>query len=224
LAEIDNRTRLSRILDFRHIYRVHRWPGTVRQLLELFKDWLIDLRHNTRTSGDMSGEALGIGANNYCSYEASPWDTLERVIDPHSISRADVFIDFGSGKGRMLYQAARLYPFKRVIGVEINGCLNTIAKRNLDKHRDRLRCKAIEIITTDVSKFEVPDDVTVVFLFNPFVGETFENLVRKLRGSLISHPRNIRVIYKIPKMHECLIANGFSEICRHSDITVYKNR
>ena len=37
-----------------------------------------------------------------------------------SITREDVFADIGSGQGRMVYMAARSYPFGRVIGVEID--------------------------------------------------------------------------------------------------------
>ena len=32
----------------------------------------------------------------------------------------DVFVDFGSGKGRMVYIATHSYPFKKVIGVDIS--------------------------------------------------------------------------------------------------------
>src|SRR5437763_11062946 len=63
-------------------------------------------------------------------YEPSGWGYLARALDPAEVGPDDVFVDFGSGKGRVVYQAGRL-PFRRVIGVEVSEELNRIARRNL---------------------------------------------------------------------------------------------
>ncbi len=49
-------------------------------------------------------------------YQASGWTYLRRVLPPREVGAGDVFLDMGSGKGRVLLQAAQRYPFARVIG------------------------------------------------------------------------------------------------------------
>lgn len=41
-----------------------------------------------------------------------------------------MFLDLGSGKGRMVLSAAR-FPFRRIIGVELSNDLTAIARRNV---------------------------------------------------------------------------------------------
>ncbi len=45
------------------------------------------------------------------------------------------FLDFGSGKGRMVIAAATL-PFRRVLGVEISDRLLQEARRNVEAMRE----------------------------------------------------------------------------------------
>src|ERR687885_509057 len=49
-----------------------------------------------------------------------------RLLRDIAISEDDVLIDFGSGKGRVLFLAAH-YGFRKIIGVELSAKLNQIA-------------------------------------------------------------------------------------------------
>lgn len=44
---------------------------------------------------------------------------------------AEVFLDYGSGKGRALIMAAQ-YPFRRILGVEFSPQLSLIASQNIE--------------------------------------------------------------------------------------------
>jgi tRNA1(Val) A37 N6-methylase TrmN6 len=66
------------------------------------------------------------------------------------ITNRDVFVDFGSGKWRAIFWAAR-YPFRRVIGVELSAQLNALARRNINRNRHRLTCRDIHLVTADVT-------------------------------------------------------------------------
>jgi methylase of polypeptide subunit release factors len=46
------------------------------------------------------------------------------------VKATDVFVDFGCGKGRVLYLACR-HPFKEVIGVDLSPAVVEAARRNL---------------------------------------------------------------------------------------------
>jgi SAM-dependent methyltransferase len=136
-------------------------------------------------------------------YQPSDWKTMKRINQVVGLSRQDVFIDFGSGKGRILYLAAR-YPLKKIIGVEISEELNAIAKKNLNQHRYKLVCKDIELVKADASDYIPPEDFTIAYFFNPFEGLVFEQVIRNIRNSLLANPRKIWLIYKNPVMKPSL--------------------
>jgi SAM-dependent methyltransferase len=130
---------------------------------------------------------------------SSGWVVLWRLFRALEVSPEDVFVDLGSGKGRVLYMAARR-PFKRVLGVERSEELNEVARANLERNQDRLRAGRVDIEAADVEVWEVPDDVTVVYLYIafPFAPEIPEGLVEKLRVSVERNPRTLRLILPDP--------------------------
>ncbi len=93
----------------------------------------------------MALEDLGLETENRRGYKPTEWTTLRRILRGHEIHEDDVFIDFGSWLGRMVFQAAR-YPFKRVIGVELSGKLNDLATENFSRNRHRFRCKDVQLV------------------------------------------------------------------------------
>jgi SAM-dependent methyltransferase len=140
-------------------------------------------------------------------YEGSGWLDLRRMLRPGEVKPSDVFLDLGSGKGRVLMLAAR-YPFARVIGVEVSEHLNAAARRNLDRHGQ------VELVTADVLDYEIPDDVTVVYMYNPFRGSTFSAVIAELIASVDRRPRTVRLIYLNPREHGRLMATGRFKLVR----------
>lgn len=167
-----------------------------------------------RTDGRVHLDELGLGAKDRISYTPSGWLTLRRALPPRSVDRGDVFIDYGSGKGRVVLQAAARYPFKRVIGLEISADLNEFAQRNLAAGRDGLACEQVELVIADVLEYEPPDDVTVAYMYNPFRGDVFATAVRRLIASVDRNPRRLRIVYVNPIDHDLLLATGRVELTR----------
>lgn len=106
----------------------------------------------------------------------------------------EVFIDYGSGKGRAVIVAAT-NPFRKVIGVEFSPELCEIARKNVERARKHLKCQEVEIVAMDATKYEVPQDVTLVFLYNPFTGEPLNMTGERIRASLQAAPRRLRIVY-----------------------------
>ena len=98
----------------------------------------------------------------------------------------------------MVYMAARSYPFGRVIGVEIAPDLNAVARENIDRTRSKLRCKNVEFVTIDATQWEIPDDLTHVYMFNPFEGEIFRQVLANIILSLDRHPRRSETVLRAP--------------------------
>ena len=169
---------------------------------------LLERRHGIETLGVIELEELGLAGPGRQRYRPTEWTTLRRILRHREVGREDVFIDFGSGLGRVVYQAALKYPFKRVIGVELSEQLNDVARRNLARNQERLRCRSVELVAGDVLDYDIPDDVTVAFFANPFQGPIFATVIERLLVSFDSHPRTLRLIYRNPVEHAHLMSTG----------------
>ncbi len=169
----------------------------------------LERREGIATMGTLHPEELGISSPYSVRYEPSGWLALRRILPPRQVSVDDVFIDYGSGMGRVVYQAATRYPFKRVIGVELSEQLNEIARANIERNRERLRCPDVTLVAADALDYDFPDDVTIVFFANPFKGPVFAGVLAKIEESLARNPRRLRVAYLNPVEEKQLLEAGF---------------
>ncbi len=174
----------------------------------LLRRVLFDRRYRVDTDGVVGVDQLGFSDPRFVYYQpAGLWD-LRRILRPREVSEDDVFVDFGSGKGRVVLQAALHYPFRRVYGVELSEQLHEIAQRNVERTRGRFRCRDVRLVSADVRDFEIPDDVTIAFFYNPFVGEVFDSVITRLLESFDRRPRPLRIIYGNPREEEALLRTG----------------
>jgi hypothetical protein len=141
-------------------------------------------------------------------YEPSGWRFLRRGLKRREVTKDAVFVDFGSGKGRVVYEAAARYSFARVIGVEISERLNEVARSNIERNRKRLKCKDVELVTCDAAVYAIPDDMTFGYFYFPFAGDTFRVVVENIVASLERKPRRVRLIYASPKLEDVILATG----------------
>jgi Histone methylation protein DOT1 len=162
-------------------------------------------RAHLRTEGVIPLEELNLASPDRMRYKALGWSILPRILPARQVSSDDVFIDYGSGMGRVVYEAAARYPFKRVIGLELSEELNEIARANLDRNSSRLCCSSVEIVTGDALEYDPPADVTVALFYNPFTGAILETAVQKLLNTA-SGP--LRIVYCNPIEHDLLMATG----------------
>ena len=167
----------------------------------------MEMRYGVRTEGDIDLEDLGVAGEHRLGYEGSHWVGVRRALRRLDVTPADVFADFGSGKGPAVLVAAT-FPFKRALGVEISDDLTQAAQRNLDRSRMRPRAASVEFVTADVLEYEIPDDLSVVYLYHPFTGLLFARFVERLLASLERHPRPLRLVYNYPFEHDYVIASG----------------
>lgn len=135
-------------------------------------------------------------------YEASGYATLEHALRGLKVSSSDTFLDLGCGMGRPLVVAAR-QPFRRVLGVELSPQLCETARRNL--RRAPGLHSSWDVVCCSAEQYPIPDDVTVVYLFNPFRGETLSRVIGQLEASLSRRPRELTILYVLPvRQHDPL--------------------
>lgn len=129
-------------------------------------------------------------------YEPTPVLAIQAMLDNLTLPHREYsFIDFGSGKGRLLLLAAR-YPWQHVFGVEFSQRLHEIAKTNIAKWQDpRQQCTRIESILADARDFPLPHSPLVLFFFTPFTLPVFKHVVDNIKQSLCEYPRPMQILY-----------------------------
>ena len=157
---------------------------------------------------------LGLADKNRVDHVPSFWKTLPRILPQNEVGPDDVLLELGSGMGRIIVFAATKYSFRRIIGVEISSDLHKIAEENVRINRPRLRCPQIDLINMDVVDYRIPDDVTFVYLYNPFSGPVFQHVVDELERSVDRNPREIRIIYLTPREEKRLLASDRIRLVR----------
>jgi SAM-dependent methyltransferase len=164
------------------------WRYNPRGLLRLYRHHTFDRR-------------LGVNTRGYSDlrYEPTPADVFHEMIakipfDP----REFVFVDLGSGKGKVLMLAAQ-YPFRKVLGVELWEDLHQIALANLDSFRERADCATdVTSIRMDAAEFPLPEEPLVLYFFNPFPEAVLARALANLRESLARAPRRVYVLFYGP--------------------------
>lgn len=174
-------------------------------------------RGYTETGDRVALDSLGLDHPDRVGYSASPSWVLRWLLARSEVWSSDVFVEFGCGKGRIVLEAARRYPFRRVVGVELSPELSDVARGLIARERNRLRCRDVEIETADATEFAVPDDMTHAYLYNPFNGPTFAKVCANIVASLDRAPRSVRVIYVNPVEHTTLMATGRFHLVRRAE-------
>lgn len=161
-----------------------------------------DLRYGVETSTRVHPTDLKIDSPNWISaggYWPTSTEITQEALSALPIRCEDfVFVDFGSGKGRVLLQASDL-PFRKIIGVEFSSELNNIAVSNIGRYKsDNQKCLEIESVCMDFTQFEIPREPLVAFLYNPSSEAITTALAKNIAQSLIENPRDLWVIYVTP--------------------------
>lgn len=197
-AELDHRLRLRMVPRKLRDSLVERgmW-NTLRRLWRAAGSQLRERRLGIHTTGSIAGNELEFDATSF-GYQPVPYASFDAAMQHVSLRPGeDVFIDYGCGMGRAVVLAAT-YPFRRVVGVERSHALSQIARDNIRRARSKLYCADVTIATQDARDFKVPDDVTHIFLFNPFDEPIVMAVLRRIHDSIAAHPRRLSIIYALP--------------------------
>lgn len=134
------------------------------------------------------------------------WFRLWRIFRQLRIRPDDVLYDVGSGSGRPLLVASR-FPFRRMVGIERSAPMQALAARNLKRFRPGVRMPAT-VVHGDALSEPVPDDVSIVFFYNPFEGEIAGRFFTHLLACVDKAPRPLRFVYHNPVEHGLVMATG----------------
>ena len=116
-----------------------------------------------------------------------------RLFDHLPIHRSDSLLDVGSGLGLMCLLIKQRLPFGRVYGVERNKQLYDASRRNLSL----MGTKGVKFFNKDIFKMSIPDDVTYLYLFNPFHYDVrkFNRLCTKVKTFCRRKKRKVTIVW-----------------------------
>ncbi len=132
-------------------------------------------------------------------YEPTAYSVLDRLIGSGFISMSDRVIDYGCGKGRV-----PIYLHDRVgcatIGIEVETDFYNDAVGNLNSYGETTgkSTENIFLVHTRAQTYEVPEDVTACFFFNPFSSDILKNVIPQILKSEERSPRRIRLFFYYP--------------------------
>jgi SAM-dependent methyltransferase len=169
-----------------------------------------DQIHSTDTSGLVPAHDLVTGHPNdehVTAYYAVAPSILRSLIDrwretspPHHITDY-TFLDIGAGKGRAVLLASE-FPFRQIVGVELNPAMAKIARANLalwkSAHASDPTASAtapIHIVQDDALNLPLPETPTLVFLFHPFEGPVLKELLRRIETAFAHRSGALDLLY-----------------------------
>lgn len=114
------------------------------------------------------------------------------------------FVDVGSGKGRAVLLALG-YPFRRVVGVELDPRLHDVAARNVVRYRGPRACPSAELVCADATRTPLPPGDVVLFFYHPFEGPLLERFLDHLEASARAPKRRLLLVYSHP-VHRAAVA------------------
>jgi SAM-dependent methyltransferase len=184
-------------------------------------DFLFDLRYGTDTRRWVEAEELDTDSENkahaahYQATKARPFLKLLRRLE---LPPGSVFVDFGSGKGRVLLLAAH-HGFRRVVGVEFSPRLCALARRNVTAFSTvGVLLSPIDVVEADVTAFEISSDLNIFYFYNPFNAPVLSKVLDNMRRSVKAAPRKLWLIYNTPKHHELIHQSGLFGSCSRHEI------
>ena len=189
-------------------------PGSRRARQE---ERAFDRRFGVDTAGVVRLEGLAIGGLNRefgVRYQGSNPDAVRRMIRELEIEYEDyVFVDIGSGKGRVMLVASE-FPFKHIVGVEFSPELHATAERNIAGYRNPAqRSTSIESVCMDATEYELPLEPLVLYFYNPFLETMMRTVLGRIASSLDRTPRSAYLLFRgDPSMTALIEAANFVRV------------
>ncbi len=198
----------------------HCWAIGLLRVHERVFDRAADVPEVADTAGHVPLEELSIAAparptDEDIHYLPTPRLVLDWVFRllPDHLQRY-VFVDYGSGRGRVLLSAAER-PFSKVIGVEFARELFEAAQANIAAFPPS-RIKARHGIANhwaDAATFPVPVGDAVLFFFNPFEADLMAHLARRIVKARKAGGGELLVVYVNPRYRQVFDDNaGFQAV------------
>ena len=126
-------------------------------------------------------------------YEPTPYTVLERLAESEYITRDNILVDYGCGKGRVdFYFSAQVGC--QTIGVDFD---ERMIRKALENKRSFAGKRKPEFLCISAENYEITD-ADCFYFFNPFSREILCSVLGKIIDSYYSNPRSMTLFFYYP--------------------------
>ncbi|NWG29387.1 MAG: methyltransferase [Ignavibacteriaceae bacterium] len=185
---------------------------TYQSVISVLEDFYFELKYGVTTSKIVKREDLDISEiskEHSEEYKPTRIRHFRLLLKSLNLPEESVFIDMGSGKGRVLLMAS-MNNFKRITGVEISSRLCEIAKKNIAIYEKKLKRQLhIEVVNEDVLQYKIKNDENVFYFYKPFDNFVMETILERIKKSTSESPRKVWLIINNFIPFSALIENKY---------------
>lgn len=146
---------------------------------------------------DTSGNKSEINHSiHYHPYEPTPYHALEELFKHYEVQQNDHIVDFGSGKGRLIFYLN--YTFHaHATGIEMNNTFFQSALRNRDAYlkKTHRNSETIQFHCCLAEQYKIQPNDNRFYFFNPFSIQIFRKVLNNILLSAEYHKREIDLIF-----------------------------
>lgn len=127
-------------------------------------------------------------------YEPTPYAVLERLGNSGYITKKNILIDYGCGKGRVDFYLS--YQTRcRAIGIEYDERIHAGAMEN---KKTAVSGGRTEFVLGSAEEYEVIEGADRFYFFNPFSITLLRKVMNKIQESYYKKPREIFLFFYYP--------------------------
>jgi SAM-dependent methyltransferase len=151
---------------------------------------------NIKTSGEQKWNSK---TTHYHPYEPTSYSALETLFQQYKVESDDYIIDFGCGKGRLIFYINHFFK-SEVTGIEMNNEFYEDAMDNkssyLKKHK-KITDK-INFLCCFAQDYNIKPIDNKFYFFNPFSIQIFMKVIENILDSVEKHNRKVELILYYP--------------------------
>ncbi|MGL5869045.1 SAM-dependent methyltransferase [Clostridium chrysemydis] len=135
----------------------------------------------------------------YNRYEPTDYRALDLLFSNYDLLETDSIVDFGSGKGRLMFYIN--YEFNsKVTGIEMNFIYIRESLENKESYLKKYKKKEDKITFLNIlaEDYEVSKEDTKFYFFNPFSIQIFMKVIDNILDSVDDYYRKIDIVLYYP--------------------------
>ena len=176
----------------------------------MFNEKAHDKKLNIDTRGIVEWP-LGVNLE-YFRTESTLYSDLDNFVNQYDLLDQAKLVDFGSGKGRILYYFNYRYQIP-TIGIEYSDVAYYQLMNNFASYSKKYPglAQKISIHKMKAEDYEIKADENVFYFFNPFTLKIFKKVLQNIEVSVANHPRIVDIIIYYPSVNYTEYLDNYSD-------------
>lgn len=147
-------------------------------------------------------------------YEATPYLVLQELANSGYITKRDIVLDFGSGKGRVDFYLA--YTTKaKLLGIEYD---NRLYNTSIENKKTAISSNKVEFFLSNALEYKIPENATCAYFFNPFSVEILKEVMHNIYISIKTNNRKFKLFFYYPSKEYIEFLNNQTNLTHLDDI------